>query len=61
MDAVCPECKKIFRTGDTVAISQDGQEGCNICSYKKKDESIFVPLVDKKARYIYQKKQEKSQ
>ncbi len=44
-DAMCLECGKKFGKGDTVAIDQHGNEGCNVCSKKTKNGSVFVMLV----------------
>jgi len=30
-DKICPKCKKIFRKGDTVALSKEKFECCNKC------------------------------
>ena len=44
-ELICPQCKKVFSDGDTVAIDQHKTEGCNICSYRKKGISCFIPLI----------------
>ena len=49
-NARCWQCGKLFRDGDTVAIDQHGNEGCNVCSYKNGNENCFVPLIPEKQR-----------
>lgn len=39
----CPECKKVFRKGDTVVLN--GLIACcNVCSKEKKSGNTYVPL-----------------
>lgn len=41
----CLECEKVFYKGDTVAVDQHGNEGCDVCSKVNADgSSVFVML-----------------
>lgn len=49
MTMICPKCKKVFRRGNTIVHSTNGQAGCNHCSFREEHDNkviLLVPMED---------------